>query len=240
MDLNKKCVSIENLNVFYGDKQALKDVNLSVPQGKMIAIIGPNGSGKSTLLKSIMGLVKPKSGRISICGEPIQRAKAKIAYVPQKESVDWDFPITVKEVVRMGRYSNKLFARITKEDKAKSQEIMEMLEIESLQNRHISQLSGGQQQRVFLARALAQEADIMFLDEPFAGIDASSELKIIEIARSLRDQGKTLIFVHHALNTVMEYFDHVIMLNNCLIADGATQNTFTQENINACFAGIKI
>lgn len=240
MGSNKQCVSINNLNVFYGDKHALKDISLEIPSGKMVAIIGPNGSGKSTLLKSIMGLVKPQNGSISICGEAIQKAKAKIAYVPQKESVDWDFPITVKEVVRMGRYSNKLFSRITKEDKIKALEIMEMLEIDLLQNRHISQLSGGQQQRVFIARALAQEADIMFLDEPFTGIDASSELKIIEIARRLRDEGKTLVFVHHALNTVMEYFDHVVMLNNCLIADGEAQSTFTQENINECFAGIKI
>ena len=229
-------VEAHNLSVFYDQKPALWEVDFQLPVGKKIGILGPNGSGKSTLLKTLMGLMEPASGYTEILGQPISKVRTKISYVPQRESVDWDFPITVKEVVRMGRYKpGRLFGRLSKMDKEVADKALESLKISDLANRHIAQLSGGQQQRVFLARSLAQRAEIYFMDEPFTGVDAATEKTIIEIVNDLTADGKTVIMVHHDLATAPSYFDHLVLLNTRLIAEGAITETFTKENISAAF-----
>lgn len=229
-------LDVHNLTVFYGNKPALWEVDFSLPQGAHVGILGPNGSGKSTLLKSIMGLVKPASGKISIFGENLSAVRQKISYVPQKESVDWDFPVTVKDVVRMGRYKpGKIFGRLSKLDKDLADNAMAKLNISDLANRHISELSGGQQQRVFIARSIAQDADLYFMDEPFTGVDAATEEIIIALVKELCADKKTVIMVHHDLNSAPNYFDHIVMLNTRLIANGKTEEVFNQENIKSAF-----
>jgi len=231
-------VSVHDLTVAYHRKPVLWDVDLDIPAGKLIAIIGPNGAGKSTLIKAVLDLVPKASGLISIYGKPFRKQRHRVAYVPQRESVDWDFPIDAIGVVTMGRYRKVGWCKpIRKLDKMKAMEALERVGMEEYAQRQISQLSGGQQQRVFLARALAQDAEIYFMDEPFASVDAATERAIVQVLRDLRSLGKTVIVVHHDLQTVTEYFDHVILLNMRVVAHGKVQDVFTNENLRKTYGG---
>jgi manganese/zinc/iron transport system ATP- binding protein len=229
-------LSVDHLSVNYEKTPVLWDVSLQVPPAKLCAIIGPNGAGKSTFLKTALGLIKPLSGTVAFFNQPFKKARKKIAYVPQKESVDWDFPLTVFDLVLMGRYGKKgLFARPSLQDKKDVEKYLEMVGLKLLAKRQISQLSGGQQQRAFLARALIQEADLYFMDEPFAGIDVASAKTIITILQNLKAAGKTLFVVHHDLENVREIFDWVILLNLRLVAAGPVNEVFTQELIQKAY-----
>jgi len=235
-DKSLPAFEVHQLTVNYGNVSALWDISFKVPQGHVIGIIGPNGAGKSTLLKTAMGLINPVSGASSFFGKPLSEVRTRIAYVPQKESVDWDFPITVQDLVLMGRYGRLgLFHRPRKADYAAVQEYLEMVGMENYLNRQISQLSGGQQQRVFIARALIQEADVYFLDEPFTGIDLTSRQVIIDLLHALKNKGKTVFVVHHELDNVPSYFDWIIMLNIRLVSCGLTEDAFNPETLNAAF-----
>lgn len=220
------------LNVNYDKTPVLFDISLAVPKGELVGIIGPNGAGKSTLIKTALGLVKPISGTVEFFGEPLNKVRRQVAYVPQRESVDWDFPITVRDLVVMGRYGQLgLFRFPTKEDYKACDHYLEKVGMLSFADRQISQLSGGQQQRVFIARALLQEANIYFMDEPFAGVDLATEKAIMDILRQLKSLGKTVFVVHHDLNNVESYFDSVIMLNMRLIACGKVSENFNAETL---------
>lgn len=224
------------LTVNYGKTPILWDITFEVPQGKLVGIIGPNGAGKTTLIKTAVGLIKPLSGKIEILDEPLPKVRQKIAYVPQRETVDWDFPITVRDLVLMGRYGRLgLFRKPRKADLDAAEMYLEKVGMLEFANRQISQLSGGQQQRVFLARALMQEGDIYFLDEPFIGIDVASKTTIIDLLNQERNKGKTIFIVHHDLNDTENFFDWVIMLNVRLIAAGLVKEVFTLENIKAAY-----
>lgn len=231
-------ISIKGLSVSYDRKVVLSNVYLEIEKGSLCGILGPNGAGKSTLFKAVLGLTPTNSGKILIDGKPIEKQRKKVVYVPQKGDVDWQFPATVFDVVMMGRYPHlKLFQRFSKHDKALAIQALEDVGIEHLKGRQIGELSGGQQQRVFLARAMCQEADIFLLDEPFVGVDITTEEKIVEILKRLAKQGKTLLVVHHDLSKVEDYFDHAILLNQRIIASGETFSTFTDENINKAYGG---
>jgi manganese/zinc/iron transport system ATP- binding protein len=227
--VNKIAVQVDQLSVSYQNHPVLDRIGFKVPQGLIVGIVGPNGAGKSTLIKSILGLVKPARGSVNCFGK-------NVAYVPQRESVDWDFPITVKELVLMGRYGHLgLCKRPTKADHAIADKYLQLLDMTPYADRQISQLSGGQQQRAFIARALAQEADLLFLDEPFSGIDMASEAAIMNILKGLQEAGKTIFIVHHDLNTVPHYFQWVILLNSQLIACGSVKEAFTEENLQSAY-----
>jgi len=229
-------IKVKGLSVSYGRKRVLSNIHLNLEGGNIYGVIGPNGAGKSTLFKSILALIEPNAGKIEVLGNDINEVRKRVAYVPQKDDVDWTFPATVMDIVIMGRYPHKkIFERISKEDKTIAIDALRDLEIEDLADRQIGQLSGGQQQRVFIARALAQKAEIFFLDEPFVGVDMLTEEKIIFILKKLAAIGKTLLVVHHDLSTVNKYFNKVILLNQRLIAYGDTLETFTPENIAACY-----
>lgn len=231
-------ISIKGLSVSYGKNTVLTNIYLKLEAGKMIGIIGPNGAGKSTLFKALLGLIEINTGSILINGTPIIDQRKKVVYVPQKSDIDWEFPATVMDIVLMGRYPHKtLFQRLNRQDKQLALEALQQLGIEQLRDRQIGTLSGGQQQRVFLARALCQEADIFLLDEPFVGVDVTTEKKIIEVLKLLATQQKTLLVVHHDLSTVSAYFDEVILLNQRLIAYGDTKTTFTESNISKTYSG---
>jgi manganese/zinc/iron transport system ATP- binding protein len=227
---NKSALKIHQLTVNYEKTPVLWDISLEIPQGKLVAIVGPNGAGKSTLLRTALGMIKPISGSISFFGHPLKKVRRKVAYIPQRESVDWDFPLTVYDLVLMGRYGRRgLFSRPSKKDREDAYAYLAMVGLESFAGRQISQLSGGQQQRAFLARALIQEADLYLMDEPFTGIDISSSKTILTILKGLRDQGKTIFVVHHDLENVAEIFDWIILLNMRLVGCGAIQECFTTE-----------
>jgi manganese/zinc/iron transport system ATP- binding protein len=227
---------VSQLTVNYDKTPVLWDISLTVPKGVMVGIVGPNGAGKSTLIKAAMGIVKPLTGKVEFFGQPLKRVRQRVAYVPQRESVDWNFPITVKELVLMGRYGKLgLFKWPKKEDRQKAAHYLKLVGMEEYGDRQISQLSGGQQQRAFLARALMQEADLYFLDEPFAGVDLATEGVIIDLLRKLRDQGKTIFVVHHDLNSVESYFDWVLLLNMRLVACGETSRYFTPHYLNSLY-----
>ena len=231
-------ISVKGLSVSYERKRVLTNIHIEVEKGKVYGVIGPNGAGKSTLFKSILGMIDINTGYIEVLSKNVEEIRKKIAYVPQRDEVDWDFPATVEDIVLMGRYPHKkILERINKEDRRLAAEALAYLGIEELVNRQIGQLSGGQQQRVFIARALCQQAEIFFLDEPFVGVDILTEEKIITILRKLADKGKTLLVVHHDLSTVEDYFDKVILLNQRLIASGDTKETFTQINISKAYGG---
>lgn len=231
-------VEVHDLTVSYQKKPVLWDVDFNLPEGKLIAVVGPNGAGKSTLLKVMMGLIEPASGHVLIYGKPIDQQRKSIAYVPQRETVDWNFPINVKDLVLMGRYSHLgMFRRPTDDDRERAMKALEQVGMSSYVDRQISQLSGGQQQRVFLARALAQDADIYFMDEPFSGVDASTETAILELLKKLRSNGKTVVVVHHDLQTVSGYFDWVMLINLRLVAFGPMERTFTAENLQKAYGG---
>lgn len=230
-------ISVQGLSVSYDKKRVLTNVYLNVEEGKVIGVLGPNGAGKSTLFKAILGLIDQNSGVIKIFGKDISESRRRIAYVPQRDEVDWTFPATVKDVVLMGRYPAKsLWQRMDATDHKKAAEAMEELSITDLASRQIGALSGGQQQRVFLARALCQEADILLLDEPFVGVDITTEEHIIRVLRKLSNEKKTLLVVHHDLATVKAYFDQVILINQRIVAHGDTETTFIGDNIAKTYA----
>lgn len=231
-------LEIHDLTVSYDRKPVLWDIDLSLPKGQLIGIIGPNGAGKSTLIKAVMGLIPNSSGYIKVFDDDLDKVRNKISYVPQRESVDWDFPASVLDVVLMGRYGKLgLFKRPRKADKEVAMDSLRKVGMEAFVNRQISQLSGGQQQRVFLARALAQQADLYFMDEPFAGVDAATETAIINLLREMAERGNTVVVVHHDLQSVTQYFDWVILLNMRLIANGPTEETFTTDLLRETYGG---
>jgi manganese/zinc/iron transport system ATP- binding protein len=231
-------LEIHDLTVAFDRKPVLWNIDLMLPQGKLIGIIGPNGAGKSTLIKSVMGLLPLSSGFVKVFDKPLNEVRNQISYVPQRESVDWDFPASVMDVVLMGRYSKiGLFNRPRKADKDVALDCLKKVGMEAFANRQISQLSGGQQQRTFLARALAQQANLYFMDEPFAGVDAATEKAIIDLLQEMTNSNKTVIVVHHDLQSVTQYFDWVILLNTRLVASGPTQTTFTQANLQETYGG---
>jgi len=231
-------IEVHDLTVAYRVQPVLWDIDLHLPEGKLIAIVGPNGAGKSTLLKSMLGLVKPVTGWVQIFGRPYDDQRTRVGYVPQRESVDWDFPTTALDVVTMGLYGKiGWFRRPSKKHRDLAMKALEKVALAPFADRQISQLSGGQQQRVFLARALAQDADLYLMDEPFAGVDATTERAILELMRELRDQGRTVVAVHHDLQTVAEYFDHLVLVNMRLVASGPMQTTFNDHNLQQTYGG---
>jgi len=229
-------IKIFDLTVSYDLKPVLWDIDLEIPLGALVAIVGPNGAGKSTLIQAILGLVKKVSGEVSFLDQPYKNVQKRIAYVPQRGSVDWDFPTTVFDVVLMGRYGHVgWIKRPGKKDKDKTIEALEKVNMLEFRDRQISELSGGQQQRVFLARALVQEADIYLMDEPFVGVDAKTEKAIVTLLKELKNNNKTVVVVHHDLQTVKEYFDYVVLLNRKIIAFGLVEDVFTDELVKTTY-----
>lgn len=231
-------LEVHDVTVAYHTKPVLWDVDLSVPEGRLVAVVGPNGAGKSTLLKAAIELVPLSSGYVRLFGRPYGEVRERVAYVPQRESVDWDFPASVLDVVLMGRYGRLgWFRRPRAADRAAALEALERVGMAELRDRQISRLSGGQQQRTFLARALAQEADLYLMDEPFAGVDALTERAIVALLRELRDRGRTVLCVHHDLQTVQEYFDWAVLVNMRLVGAGPVSEVFTTENLQRTYGG---
>lgn len=234
----KKSLEVHNLTVSYNRKPVLWDVDFTLPTGKLIGIVGPNGSGKTTLLKTIMGLIEADSGYTELFGQPLKEVRERVSYVPQRESVDWDFPASVLDIVQMGRYKrSNLLGKLSKSDKEIALQALEKVKLLAYANRQIGQLSGGQQQRVFIARSLAQQADIYLMDEPFVGVDASTEETILQLLLEMRAQGKTVIIVHHDLQTAQEYFDWMVLLNTRLVASGPKEEIFTAEKLQEAYGG---
>ncbi len=231
-------ISVKGLSVSFDRKRVLTNIYLEIEKGKIYGVIGPNGAGKSTLFKAILDLLEIDNGTIKIEGQPIDKVRKKVVYVPQKNDVDWQFPATVFDIVMMGRYPHKkVFQRLNQADEDIAMQALEEVGMTAFKNRQIGELSGGQQQRVFIARALCQESDIFFLDEPFVGVDITTEEKIIQILKRLAKEGKTLLVVHHDLATVRKYFDKVILLNQRMIAYGDTETVFNEENIARAYGG---
>lgn len=234
----RMAIRVDHLTVSYGPVPALLDVSVAIPAGQLVGVIGPNGSGKSTLIKSILGFVRPDFGQVRIFDQPAESAKGRVAYVPQRGSVDWDFPVTVREVALMGRYGRIAWWREpSAEDYAVADEALEMVRMTPYRDRQIGQLSGGQQQRVFMARAMAQGAEILLLDEPFAGVDAATERAILDVLTRTRAAGKTLIVVHHDLATAAEYFDALVLLKQRLYAFGAPAAVLQPELLAEVYEG---
>jgi manganese/zinc/iron transport system ATP- binding protein len=229
---------INDLTVAYRDKPVLQDIDLTIPAGRLCAIVGPNGAGKSTLIKATLGLIPTTAGSVRIFGAPYAEQRNRVGYVPQRTSVDWDFPTTAIDVVMMGTYG-KLgwLKRPGKAERERAMHALEQVKMTDFAERQISQLSGGQQQRVFLARALAQDAQLYFMDEPFVGVDAITEEAIVTLLKDLRASGKTVIVVHHDLDSAPEYFDWLVLLNVKLIASGPFESTFTSENLRRTYGG---
>ena len=237
---SQKCPALEihDLIVSYQKKPVLYGVDLAVPEGSMVGIVGPNGAGKSTLIKTVMGLVSHAHGWVKVFGGELRDSIKRVGYVPQRESVDWDFPVSVMDVVLMGCYGRSgLIKRPGKMEKEKAMQALEKVGLEAYSKRQISNLSGGQQQRVFLARALAQESDLYLMDEPFAGVDAATEVAIVDLLGQIRDQGKTLIVVHHDLATAREYFDMILLLNMRVVGFGKTNEVFNSELLQKTYGG---
>ncbi len=231
-------LSIYDLTVAYHRKPVLWDVSLDLPPGKLVGVVGPNGAGKSTLIKAVLELVPSASGRVLVFGKPYRKARHRVGYVPQRESVDWDFPVSALDVVAMGLYGKIGWCRrVTRKYRDIALAALERVGIADLANRQISHLSGGQQQRTFLARALVQDADLYLMDEPFAAVDAATERAIVQILQDLKSAGKTMVVVHHDLQTVDEYFDHVVLLNMRVVAAGPTKEVFTNENLHKTYGG---
>lgn len=231
-------LAVRGMTVSYGQTPAIFSVDMTLRAGAMTAIVGPNGAGKSTLLKAALGVITPLAGSVTVFGEPMAEMRDRIAYVPQRASVDWDFPVRVIDVVMMGMYRKLgLLGRVLGQHKALARDCLDRVGMADFAHRQIGQLSGGQQQRVFLARALAQEADIYVLDEPFAGVDAATEKAIIAVLQGLRDEGKTVLAVHHDLATVPDYFDDVLLLNTQVVAAGPVAEAFTESNLQSAYGG---
>ena len=229
---------VDDLTVAYQRKPVLWDVSFQIPAGSLVAVVGPNGAGKSTLLKAILEMTPRASGRVLVFGDTYRRARSRVGYVPQRESVDWDFPISALEVVTMGLYGQIgwcLPVRKVHRDKARA--ALDRVGLADFASRQISQLSGGQQQRTFLARALVQEADLYLMDEPFAAVDAATERAIVDLLREMRATGKTAVVIHHDLQTVPEYFDYVVLLNMRVVAAGPVDTVFTAENLQKTYGG---
>jgi manganese/zinc/iron transport system ATP- binding protein len=236
--MTEKAIEVTDLTIAYRDKPVLWDVDMDVPVGTLMAIVGPNGAGKTTLIKSILGLIKPAAGEVRVLGKPYAQQRHLVGYVPQRGSVDWDFPTSVLDVVMMGRYGALgWLKRPGAAERAAALDALEKVGIQHLADRQISQLSGGQQQRVFLARALVQDAQLYFMDEPFQGVDATTERAIVTLLQELRSAGKTVVVVHHDLQTVPEYFDWVTMLNVRRIASGPVEEVFNEENLRQTYGG---
>ncbi|WP_445809113.1 metal ABC transporter ATP-binding protein [Yoonia sp.] len=232
----EQALHVEDLTVTYGANPVLWDIDLNIPPGVMCAIVGPNGAGKSTLIKAALGLVRPAAGHVRFLGRPIGQMRGQIGYVPQRHSVDWDFPTTARDVVEMGLYRDLGWLRRPgKAEHARALAALAEVGMQDYADRQISQLSGGQQQRVFIARALVQDAPILILDEPMAGVDASTEAIIIALLKKLRDAGRTVIVVHHDLTTVQSYFDWLVMLNVRIIAQGPVAQTYSADNLRAAY-----
>lgn len=230
-------IEVKGLSVSYERTRVLTNIYLEIEAGHIYGLIGPNGAGKSTLFKAMLDLIDTNAGKVLVYGKPLANSRKEVVYVPQKSEVDWNFPATVLDIVLMGRYPHKkIFQRLDQHDKEVAAAALKEVGMESYRNSQIGELSGGQQQRVFLARALCQEANIFLLDEPFVGVDITTEDRIIQILKRLASEGKTLMVVHHDLSTVPEYFDKVILLNQRLIAYGDTDTTFTQENITKTYS----
>jgi ABC-type Mn2+/Zn2+ transport system ATPase subunit len=235
---HKPIIEVEHLTVSYGPKPALLDVSLTINKGLLVGVIGPNGAGKSTLIKAILGFVKRDIGMVRIDGVSAEKAKGRVAYVPQRGTVDWDFPITVKEVALMGRYHHVPWYRDARpQDHKIVDEALDMVRMQDFRNRQIGQLSGGQQQRVFMARALAQGADILLLDEPFAGVDAATERAILDVLEQAKSAGKTLVVVHHDLTTAGEYFDQLILIKQRLYAYGPPRVVLSEDLLSEVYEG---
>lgn len=238
IDLSGSPLAVRGLTVSYGEKPAIFSVDATFPARTMSAIIGPNGAGKSTLLKAALGVIPRLSGEVLVFGSPLEQARDRIAYVPQRASVDWDFPTSVLDVVQMGLYRKVgLFGRLSGKMADKARDCLMRVGMADFGHRQIGQLSGGQQQRVFLARALAQDADLYLLDEPFAGVDAATERAIIDVLKLLKSEGKAVVAVHHDLSTVRDYFDSVFLINVRRIAEGPVDTTFTPQNLQATYGG---
>jgi manganese/zinc/iron transport system ATP- binding protein len=236
--VNGPAVNVEDLTVAYGERPALWDVDLEVPTGTLMAVVGPNGAGKTTLIRAVLGLVRPVAGRVQVFGRPHREQRRLVGYVPQRTSVDWDFPTSALDVVTMGRYGSLGWLRrpgSVERDAALA--ALDQVGLAHLADRQISQLSGGQQQRVFLARALVQDARVYLMDEPFQGVDATTEKAIVGLLRELRADGRTVVAVHHDLQTVPEYFDSVTLLNVRRIASGPVDEVFTDENLRRTYGG---
>lgn len=231
-------LSIHDLTVAYHRKPVLWDIDLDIPEGKLVGIVGPNGAGKSTLIKACLDLIPVASGRVQVFGKPYKKQRSLVGYVPQRESVDWDFPVSAEDVVAMGLYRKIGWCLpVRRKHKELARKALDRVGMGHLAGRQISQLSGGQQQRVFLARALAQDATVYFMDEPFAAVDAATERAIVQLLKDLKGRGKTTMVVHHDLATVAQYFDWVILLNMRVVAAGPTAEVFTQENLRKAYGG---
>jgi manganese/zinc/iron transport system ATP- binding protein len=231
-------IEVEDLTVAYSGDPVLWDVDVTVPAGSRMAVVGPNGAGKSTLIKAVMGLLEPVAGEVRVFGEGRERAAGRIAYVPQRATLEWDFPTDVLDVVTMGTYGRLGWLRRPgTRERELAREALEQVEMTRFADRAIAQLSGGQQQRVLLARALAQGAEIFLLDEPFQGVDAPTERAIVRVLDGLAEAGRTVLVVHHDLQTVPEYFDHVVLLNVRVIAAGRVEEVFTDETLRLTFGG---
>lgn len=229
-------IDAEALHINYGKTAILWDVSFQIPPGLVVGILGPNGAGKSTLFKAALGLIRPLSGKIDLLGKSLSDVRQKVAYVPQRESIDWDFPITAEEVVLMGRYGRMgLFGRVRKADWEAASHALELVGMAGFAKRQISQLSGGQQQRLFIARALVQNAELFLLDEPFAGVDLATEKAIMELLKKQTSQGKTVLIIHHDLTTIEEYFDWALLLNTRLVSCGPVSTAASPENLRRTF-----
>jgi manganese/zinc/iron transport system ATP- binding protein len=236
--MTEKAIEVTDLTIAYKDKPVLWDVDMDVPAGILMAIVGPNGAGKTTMIKSILGLIKPAAGQVLVYGKPYAEQRHLVGYVPQRGSVDWDFPTSVLDVVMMGRYGALGWLRRPgPAERSAALDALDKVGMKTFAERQISQLSGGQQQRVFLARALVQDAQLYFMDEPFQGVDATTERAIVTLLQELRSAGKTVVVVHHDLQTVPEYFDWVTMLNVRRIASGPVTEVFTEQNLRQTYGG---
>ena len=234
-------VLVEALNVSYDRKRVLSAVYLTLEPGRVYGLLGPNGAGKSTLFKAVLDLIEVDTGRVLVNGQPIERQRKNVVYVPQRDDIDLTFPATVYDVVRMGRFPHvRVLRGLTATDRAAIEEALDKLGIAHLRDRQIGQLSGGQQQRVFLARAMAQRADIWLLDEPFVGVDATTEARIMDLLRDLARAGRTVVVIHHDLSTVREYFDRVILLNQRVVAYGPTGEAFTEESVARTYGSVPL
>ncbi|QDT14627.1 metal ABC transporter ATP-binding protein [Alienimonas californiensis] len=231
-------LAIHDLTVAYDRKPVIWDVRMEAPAGSLVAIVGPNGAGKSTLLKAAMGLIPRASGRVEFFGQPYRKVRGRVGYVPQRESVDWDFPVNALDVVTMGLYREIGWCLpVRKKHREKARAALERVGIVELADRQISQLSGGQQQRTFLARALVQDAELYLMDEPFAAVDAATERAVVALLNEMKARGRTVVAVHHDLQTVPEYFDYVVLLNMRVVAQGSVETAFTPENLQKTYGG---
>jgi len=236
--LSRIALETHDLSVVYQKRPALYGVDVAIEEGSLVGIIGPNGAGKSTFIKAAIGLVPTSGGWVQAFEKPVKKVRKQIGYVPQRESVDWDFPISVLDVALMGTFGKLgLWGRPTKEDRIRAEEALDKVGLLDYRNQQIGNLSGGQQQRAFLARALAQDADLYLMDEPFAAVDAATESKILDVLKEMREAGKTVIVVHHDLQAAQREFDYLMMLNLRLIAYGRTEDVFTVENLEATYGG---